>query len=118
MCHSTWVRSGAMDLLGRHRLRSARIVFMILATVGAVAAPSTLAYADPDPAAVEAQIESAWNDLEPTIEQYDKVHGELQANLARAADLERKLQPLQQQLDTVSAKVSGMAVNAYKGGPV
>jgi cell wall-associated NlpC family hydrolase len=82
----------------------------------AVLAPSALAYAEPDPAAIEAQIDKAWNELEPTIEQYNKVHGELQANQAKVAKLQEQIQPLQLQVDLAMANISGIAAGAYKGG--
>jgi cell wall-associated NlpC family hydrolase len=88
----------------------------VLGVVFAVLAPSTSAYAAPDPAAVEAQIDKVWNELEPTIEQYNKVHGELQANQAKVADLQQKIQPLQLQVDLAMANVGGIAAGAYKGG--
>jgi cell wall-associated NlpC family hydrolase len=106
----------AMDTPRHRPRRKARVTLTVLAIVFAVLAPSTLAYAEPDPAAVEAQIDKAWNDLEPTIEQYNKVHGELQANQAKAADLQQKLQPLQLQVDMAMANVGGIAAGAYKGG--
>jgi cell wall-associated NlpC family hydrolase len=88
----------------------------VLGVVFAVLAPSTPAYAEPDPAAVESQIDKAWNELEPTIEQYNKVHGELQANQAKVADLQQKIQPLQLEVDLAMANVGGIAASAYKGG--
>ncbi len=87
------------------------------AAVLTVLGSSTHAYAQPDPATVEAQIDQAWNALEPTIEQYNKVHGELRANKSKAATLQQQIQPLQLQVDLAMSKVSDMAVNVYKGGP-
>jgi chromosome segregation ATPase len=63
------------------------------------------------------QIDKAWNELEPLVEQYNEVHGELQANQAKAAALRQQFQPLQQQVDAAMSKVSDIAVQAYKGGP-
>jgi cell wall-associated NlpC family hydrolase len=87
-----------------------------VAALAVVLAPAAHAYAEPDPANVEAQIDKAWNDLEPLVEQYNKVHGELQANQAKAAALAAHLQPLQLQVDMAMAKLSDLAVQAYKGG--
>ncbi len=106
----------AMDTPRHRPRRTARVTLMVLAAICAVVAPSAVAHAVPDPATIEAQIDKAWNELEPTIEQYNKVHGELQANKAKAADLQQKIQPLQLQVDLAMSKVTDMAVSAYKGG--
>jgi peptidoglycan DL-endopeptidase CwlO len=106
----------AMDSPCHRPRRTIRITLTVLAAVCAVLALSTVAHAAPDPASVEAQIDKAWNDLEPIIEQYNKVHGDLQANKAKAADLQQKIQPLHLQVDLAMSKVSAMAVTAYKGG--
>jgi peptidoglycan DL-endopeptidase CwlO len=102
----------------RHRpRRTIRRALVAFAAVLAVVAPATVAYAQPDPSTVEAQIDKAWNELEPTIELYNKVHGDLQANQARAADLQQKLKPLELQVDLAMSKVSDMAVRAFMDGP-
>jgi cell wall-associated NlpC family hydrolase len=106
----------AMDTPHHRPRRTARLTLTVLGIVFAVLAPSTYAHAEPDPAAVEAQIDKAWNELEPTIEQYNKVHGELQANKAKAANLQEKIQPLQLQVDLAMASVGDIAASAYKGG--
>lgn len=100
----------------RRKTRARLTIFTAILAAFAVLAPSTLAHADPDPATVEAQIDTAWNQLEPTVEQYNMVHAELQANQAKAADLQQKLQPLQLQVDLAMSSVSDVAVSAYKGG--
>ncbi|NJC85754.1 NlpC/P60 family protein [Planosporangium mesophilum] len=92
-------------------------VLVAAATVAltAVLFPAAHANADPDQGTVEAQIDKAWNELEPLVEQYNRVHGELQANQARAAELQQRILPLQVQVDAAMAKVSDIAVQAYKG---
>jgi len=101
----------------RHRPhRTIRVALTAVAALSALVATSTVANAAPDPSTVEAQIDRAWNELEPIIEQYNKVHGDLQANTARAADLQQKIQPLELQVDLAMSKVSVMAVDAYKNG--
>jgi peptidoglycan DL-endopeptidase CwlO len=82
-----------------------------------VLAPSTHAYAAPDPATVEAQIDDMWNKLEPIIEQYNQVHSQLLSNKAKSASLQRRIQPLQLQVDLALARVSDIAAEVYKGGP-
>jgi cell wall-associated NlpC family hydrolase len=100
----------------RPRHRPVRALAASVAALAVMLAP-THAYAAPDPATVEAQIDKAWNELEPLVEQYNKVHSELQANQAKAGALAQQLQPLQLQVDLAMAKVGDLAVQAYKGGP-
>jgi peptidoglycan DL-endopeptidase CwlO len=82
-----------------------------------VVAPTANAWAEPTPQQLEQQIDLAWNTLEPIIEQYNAVHSQLKANQAKAAELQRQLAPLQQQVDEAMSRVSAIAVAAYKGGP-
>jgi len=72
--------------------------------------PSTYASAEPSLAEIEKQIDEAREKLEPVIEQYNKVHSELQANLKRSADLVARSRPLQLQLDVAAARVGAKAV--------
>lgn len=74
------------------------------------------AYAQPSAADIERQIDQAWNNLEPVIEQYNQVHGQLAVNQAKAAELQRQLAPLQLEVDLAMAKVSDIAVRLYEGG--
>lgn len=96
--------------------RVARALIATAAAVAAILATAPPSFADPDPATVEAQIDKAWNDLEPLVEQYNEVHGDLQASQARAAQLQQQLQPLQLEVDLAMARVSNLAVQAYKDG--
>jgi cell wall-associated NlpC family hydrolase len=95
------------------------VAFTAFAGATALIVTLTPAYADPTPAPgdIEAQIEQKWNALEPTIEQYNGVHGQLTSNKAKADQLQAQLQPLQLQVDLAMAKVSDMAAGVYKGGP-
>jgi cell wall-associated NlpC family hydrolase len=79
-------------------------------------APGTVAHADPSPSAIEAQIDTMWNQLEPLIEQYNGVHLQLKASQAKAAALQKQLEPLQAQVDAAMSQVSNMAVSMYKAG--
>jgi cell wall-associated NlpC family hydrolase len=92
------------------------LVAAVAATLAIVTTPTMPVHAAPEPATIEAQIDKAWNELEPLVEQYNKVHGELRANQAKAGALQQQIQPLQQQVDTAMSKVSDIAVQAYKGG--
>jgi peptidoglycan DL-endopeptidase CwlO len=98
-----------------HPLRTLVATFAMTVAVSLVSA--TPANADPSPAAIEAQIDTAWNTLETIIEQYNQVHGELVANQARAAALQQQLAPLQAQVDATMDQVSDISAALYKAGP-
>ena len=92
-----------------------------LAAVFAMAITVTLsgtAHADPDPAAVEAQLSDAWREAEPLIEQYNAVHDEFLKNKAKQDELVAALAPLEAQLADAQARVGAMAARAYMGGQV
>lgn len=75
------------------------------------------AHAAPDIDAIEAALDKQWEKIEPTIEQYNKVHGQLQANQKKAAELQRKVQPLALQVDLAMTRVGEMAAQQYMHGP-
>jgi cell wall-associated NlpC family hydrolase len=79
-------------------------------------AGTTHAYADPSKAELEAQIDAAWNKLEPVIEQYNKVHAELVENQQKAAALAAQIAPLQKQIDDAQSKVAALGIRNYKEG--
>lgn len=95
-----------------------RALFCVTVSVGIALAGQVTASAAPSPAEIEAQIDQAWNTLEPTIEQYNQVHSQLQTNQAQAAALAEQLRPLQVQVDHAMSNVGDMAARAYKTGPV
>jgi peptidoglycan DL-endopeptidase CwlO len=75
----------------RPRTRAPRLVTLgaCLVAILAVLVTGRAAVAAPSPAQIEAQINQAWNSLEPLIEQYNRVHGQLQDNQAKAAALQK-----------------------------
>ncbi|MGI5245276.1 NlpC/P60 family protein [Dactylosporangium sp. CA-139066] len=77
-----------------------------------------VARAEPSPAELEKQIDDMWNQLEPIIEQYNQVHGQLKENQAKAAGLQKQLQPLEAQVDAAMGKIGDIAVRQYKLGRV
>ena len=95
-----------------------RAVVAVLTAIALLLAGTGAAQAEPSPAELEAQIDEMWNQLEPTIEQYNQVHGQLKENQARAAALQQQLQPLQVQVDAAMGKVSDIAVRQFKTGRV
>ena len=74
------------------------------------------AHADPDPATVEAQIDTMWRQAEPLIEQYNAVHEQYENNLAKQAELTAAIQPLADQLAVAQEKIGKIAAQAYMGG--
>lgn len=104
-----------MRRIGARRATILRGLLGVVAAVGILIAP-TAANAAPSPSSIEDQIDEEWVTLETTIEDYNKVHGELQKNEKRLKELDKKLQPLQLQVDLAMAQVGGMASDAYKQG--
>lgn len=78
--------------------------------------PSASAHAEPSLPEVEKQLDEAWERLEPTIEQYNDLHSQLQANQKKAAELTETLRPLQQQVDAATQQVGNVAARQYKFG--
>ena len=65
---------------------------------------------------MEDQIDQEWNKLEPVIEQYNNVHNKLKANRAQVAQIQKRLTPLEVEVNVAMAQVRGMAADAYKQG--
>ncbi|MGW0434663.1 C40 family peptidase [Micromonospora sp. NPDC003197] len=103
------------------RRNAARRVLHRLAAIVAAACvglvPAAQAQAAPTPEEIDAQIEKKWEELEGVIEQYNKVRVDLKANQKKAAELEKKIQPLSLQVDEALSRVGGLAVRFYKSGP-
>lgn len=74
------------------------------------------AHAEPSTSEIEKQIDAQWNQLEPVIEEHNKVQSELAANKAKVDALQQQIQPLQDQIDSARSKVATLAVNEYKTG--
>jgi septal ring factor EnvC (AmiA/AmiB activator) len=89
---------------------------LVIGAVVVVVAPGRAALADPSAADIEAQITTQWNQLEPTIESYNKVHADLQANKAKADQLEKTIKPLELQVDLALSRVGSIASESYKTG--
>jgi peptidoglycan DL-endopeptidase CwlO len=72
--------------------------------------------AAPSASDLEKQIDTAWNKLEPIIEQYNMVHGQLTANKAKADALAKRLAPLELQIRLSGAELGDAASTMYMGG--
>jgi cell wall-associated NlpC family hydrolase len=95
-----------------------RALVAAVAAVLVAVAPATHAYATPNPAEIEKQIDAAWAKLEPVIEQYNKVHSQLKANQKKSTDLRKRIQPLSLRVDLALIRVDSIASEYYKGGPL
>jgi cell wall-associated NlpC family hydrolase len=101
--------------LARRRLwRRAGLIALIASAI--VLAPLSTAYAEPSVSDVEAQIDQAWNEAEPLIEQYDAVHEQYEQNLAKQKQMQAAIQPLEVQLDAAETKVGAISAQVYRGG--
>jgi peptidoglycan DL-endopeptidase CwlO len=110
--------------VARPMLRTARPRPRLLAwcavavAVGLILPPANSVYAaPPSPGDVEAQIDDAWNKLEPLIEQYNQIHGQLQATQAKIDALQKQMDPLQMQVDLAMTRVGAISAQLYKTGP-
>jgi len=73
--------------------------------------------APPSPGDIENQINDAWNKLEPIIEQYNQIHGQLQQTQAKIDALQTQIDPLQMRVDLAMTRVGTISAQLYKTGP-
>jgi cell wall-associated NlpC family hydrolase len=92
-----------------------RSLLCALAAVGILLVP-TAAHATPSPSSIEKQIDEQWNKLEPVIEQYNDVHNQLAKNRAQLQKIDKRLKPLELQVNLAMAQVGSMAGEAYMQG--
>lgn len=90
----------------------------LIASLAAFALGGLPARAEPTPQEIEQQIDEAWRELEPVIEEHNATRIELAEREAEAEELAEEIEPLQLQVDLAMAEVSDIAVEAYKGGTV
>ncbi|MEV1333652.1 NlpC/P60 family protein [Micromonospora costi] len=101
---------------GLRRVAHRLLTLVAAAAVGAgmLAAP---AHAAPSVDEIEAQIDKQWEQLEPTIEQYNKVRAQLKVNRKKSADLQKKIEPLALQSELAMTRVGDLASRYYIDGP-
>ncbi|MEH0844802.1 C40 family peptidase [Micromonospora sp. CPCC 205711] len=96
----------------------ARLVVVLLAAAalgaGLLAAP---VHAAPSADEIEAQIDKQWEQLEPTIEGYNKVRAQLKANRIKSAELEKKMAPLELASALAMNQIGALASRYYMSGP-
>ncbi|MEU8020818.1 NlpC/P60 family protein [Micromonospora haikouensis] len=98
--------------------RFARRLLTLVAAVAVGAGTLTApAYAEPSVDEIEAQIDKQWEQLEPTIEQYNKVSVQLKTNREKAKALEKKIQPLALETELAMNRVGDLASRYYISGP-
>ncbi|MEU8228477.1 NlpC/P60 family protein [Actinoplanes sp. NPDC048967] len=102
----------------RIEARSAAILRSIACAVVAVGILLTpgVANATPSPSSIEKQIDEQWNKLEPVIEQYNNVHNQLLKNQAQLRKIDKRLAPLELEVDLAMSQVGNMAGKAYMQG--
>ncbi|MEV1143960.1 NlpC/P60 family protein [Micromonospora sp. NPDC049799] len=107
-------RSARPDGLRRVFHRLLVLVAAVAVGAGALAAP---AYAEPSVDEIEAAIDKQWEQLEPTIEQYNKVRAQRKVNTKKAADLQKKITPLALESELALNRVADMVSRYYITGP-
>ncbi|MDG4834625.1 NlpC/P60 family protein [Solwaraspora sp. WMMD1047] len=101
----------------RSRPRRWSLITPVLATVAGLtvalfgAAPAA---AQPSVPEIEKQIDEAWNSLEPIIERHNATRQDLAVKKKQVAALNKKIEPLQLQIDLAMNRVGDFAVEAYK----
>lgn len=105
------------------RTHSLSRVLLTLALSTLVAVPTALAAAVPaqaqqTSAEVRQQLDKAWRELEPIIEEHNGIRTELRKRQKEADKLAERIEPLQLQLDLARAEVKDVAVRSFMGGNV
>jgi cell wall-associated NlpC family hydrolase len=91
---------------------------LILATVVAVLFGSgTVAHATPSPGEYEEQIDTKWNQLEPIIEKYNALKGQLADQQKQVDALQAQIQPLKTRVDLAMTRIGAMSAQVYQLGP-
>jgi cell wall-associated NlpC family hydrolase len=80
--------------------------------------PIAPAQAQDSPAEIEAKIDAAWRELEPVIEEHNRVRIELDEKRDEIEELEEKIEPLQLKVDMARSEVVDVAVYNFKQGNV
>ena len=97
-----------MVTLLRRFVIPAAIVLAVLAPPGVANAQSA--------AELEAKIDRAWRELEPIIEDHNRVRSELEKNQEKSEELAEKLVPLELKMNRAMESLNDVAAHYYKGG--
>ena len=105
-----------MKRIEARRAAILRSLACAVAAAGLILSGPVAAHATPSPSSVEDQIDKQWNELEPVIEQFNHVHGQLLKNQAQLKQISAQLNPLELQVNLAMSQVRGLAVDAYMQG--
>lgn len=94
------------------------ITLSALVTVPVLAVTAGPAQAQETAADIQAEIDAAWRELEPIIEEHNGVRGELKDRRKDADKLAERIEPLQLQLDMARSEVSDVAVHTFINGNI
>nr|WP_231926749.1 C40 family peptidase [Micromonospora siamensis] len=101
--------------------RSRRVVHRLIAVLAAVFVGAGMltapAHAAPSVDEIEAAIDKQWEQLEPTIEQYNDVRSKLRVNRKKSKELEKKIQPLALESELAMGRIGELASQHYMTGP-
>lgn len=105
-------RRGGLRRAAHHLLAAA-----VAVVVSAGLLSGAPAHAEPSVDEIEAQIDKQWEQLEPTIEQYNKVRSQLKVNRKKSDDLAKKIEPLALQSQLAMNRIGALASRYYMTGP-
>jgi peptidoglycan DL-endopeptidase CwlO len=93
------------------------LVLSALTSVGLLLTTVGSAQAAPSPGQLEQQIDKAWNQIEPLIEQWNAVHDKLLTQQAKLTGLKAKIAPLAAKVDKAESRVGAISARMYMQGP-
>lgn len=115
--HTRPSRLQTRPLFAKSRLFLGAVLSAGAVTVASLGA-ATPAAAEPTVAEIEKQIDVAWNRLEPIIEQHNLTRTQLASRKKKAAELAKKMRPLELRVNIAMGRVGEFAALQYKGGTV
>ncbi|MGW0431048.1 NlpC/P60 family protein [Micromonospora sp. NPDC003197] len=92
-----------------------RAIVLVGFSIGLIA-PGSVVQAAPSVSELTQQINKASVELERIVESYNRLNEEIKATKATAAEVSKRIEPLEQQLAEARAEVGRLAVTAYKNG--
>ncbi|WP_307804055.1 C40 family peptidase [Micromonospora echinofusca] len=101
---------------GLRRLARQLTTVVAAVVVGTGLLTAAPVHAEPSVDEIEAQIDKQWEQLEPTIEQYNKVRSQLKVNRQKSDDLQKKIEPLALQSQLALNRVGVIAARYYMTG--
>jgi len=99
----------------RHRIPA--FVSALLVALGTLVFTGASPAAADTEAQIEAKIDRQWSQLEPVIEDYNRLNTNLQKQQAKVKQLQKKIQPLQLSVDTALGQVGVLSKTLYEQGP-